>query len=53
MQANGTTRAAFALAFAACAALLGYATYRIGQSVGAALARSLSFLDGLEPADRI
>lgn len=34
-------------------ALLGYATYRVGQSVGAALAKSLSFLDTMEPADRV
>ena len=34
MQANGTTRAAFALAFAACAALLGYGYYlQYGQGL--------------------
>jgi membrane-associated phospholipid phosphatase len=34
-------------------ALLGYGTFRVGQSVGGALAKTLGFLDRLEPADRV
>ncbi len=34
-------------------AMLGYACYRVGQSVGPALAKTLGLLDKLEPADRV